>query len=1685
MGRLLIFCLLFLLLLGCNQESENSKQREPNRVLTEIEREEKVDPHPILENTSPRAESNWRPIYRFVRVYEYSGKTYQEHFYTDYYQEGSNAGFTYEKVQCYLSDVQIEGGLLVYRLRKDGNPRLRLYTTSSNERASAKNAGYVDDGTLGYIYSLPREGATKVYRLYKSSIGDRFYTTDSMEAQNAISSGYVEESATHGLGYALSSPPASALPDLVVTNVDAPASASGGQTIQVNVTVKNQGQGDVIAQNSVLLRVVLSADPDIKVNDTPQSDVSLDKSLLTAGNSTTRNVSLTIPANYSGCYYVGAYIDAASQHQETQEGNNSNYDAQTMSIGLPPGLVAPANNAQITTEEITFQWNSIPGAQKYEIWIDDDSTFQSPELKMQVDTTNYTLGVWLSNDTYYWKVKGITQNGGSTAFSNQYRFQYNRPSHATPIWVPCYRLYSSACSDHFYTTNPTEKNNAINSGYTLERIEFYLSFRPFESGTPLFRLHKTSDTTHYYTTSKTQRNLYIQQHGFQYEGISGFAYDSVRFKRASGGVELHHAYHFSRTDNFYTISKAEKDRAVSQLGFSDQGVTTYVSPDGKANPFSMYLPVAYLGSGVDSSFGFFQYSNQDISLPGRGLSFVFVRTYLSDNASCEGSLGFGWKHSFEARIVEGSSTAIVQWGDGNSDYYNVNGSTYTRFSEEITLYDTLVKNGDYYTVTKKDQIQYQFQLVSQETSGEQIFKEARLHKIIDRNGNQIYCNYSNGRLDYIQDSSGRRLQFVYNGNGKLNSITDPLNRQYRYEYDTEGNLTKTYDFRNYSTSYQYGSAETKHHLMKITFPKGNYLQNTYDISNGGRVTQQIDSRINPATATTFNYTTPNQVKATDPWSRMSTYGQNENHCLSSFQAANSPNANVFYNDSNNPGLPTRITDRMNRSTDFTYDIRGNNLSVINPLGQRTEYTYNDKNDVLTMKNALNHETKYYYNAQGNLSSIVDALGRSTTFLYNEYGQVSRVTDPMGRSVRLEYDAYGNLNKVQDDRNGTVGYSYDLAGRLITKTDQEGYTTRYEYDNNDNLTKTTDAKENIVYYTYDENNNLTQVNFNNHITRFTYDSQDRLENVIDPLNKEKRYEYHPNGRISKITTENGNFIEYYYDTRNRLDILNYSNSTQVRYTYNDNDKITKMVDSLGTSTYDYDELSRLKSYTNPYGKTVAYTYDEAGRRKSLVYPGNKTLTYSYYNDDSLCTISDWLNKTAEYKYDQAGNLTDVLLPNGATTKYQYNNANQLTSIQHQKHDQSILARFDSTLDLRNFPVSVTKQVPVAESLHNIDRSFTYNAAEQLVSAGTATFTYDNCGNLKTRTASRGENTSSRATATYSYDIENRLTQIQGTSTTVLYEYDGMGNRLSKTQNGVTTRYVLDIAGSMSQVLCETDANNNICYYYIYGAGLLSRISANNVQHCYHGDRIGSVVAMTDKDQNITHKYAYAPYGEVLAKEETDTNPFRYVGQHGVMDEQNGLFFMRARYYDPEMGRFINKDPIGMKGGLNLYAYPQNPIVYLDASGLLHNKDAAPHFSSQTYISQGIGLGAGVNVSGYIDNADKNKAVTLQVDVVIGNFSIGLDDQGYYTEIALGPSKTFGLSPLKVSGFAGISLNSRGEVSLSANADCFGMGQQISVTAGINWVGGKVKQAYYIGKGIYYIGKRMKYMAGKGINYIVVR
>ncbi|MGO9020297.1 MAG: RHS repeat domain-containing protein [Syntrophobacteraceae bacterium] len=296
---------------------------------------------------------------------------------------------------------------------------------------------------------------------------------------------------------------------------------------------------------------------------------------------------------------------------------------------------------------------------------------------------------------------------------------------------------------------------------------------------------------------------------------------------------------------------------------------------------------------------------------------------------------------------------------------------------------------------------------------------------------------------------------------------------------------------------------------------------------------------------------------------------------------------------------------------------------------------------------------------------------------------------------------------------------------------------------------------------------------------------------------------------------------------------------------------------------------------------------------------------------MITVTDWLGEQATYAYDQDGRLSSFTQFNGIVTAYSYDAASRLTSMG------SAAASYQFTLDGDGNRINSIENQPLSATATNgVSAVYTYNTQkDRLLSAGPLSYAYDNEGQL----------VSSGGTC-LTFDYNHRLVEIGGDTQ---FSYDGRGNRISATRSEVTTTYIYDPSGNL---IADADSNG-VTHKYIYGKGLLA-MATSSARYCYHFNGTGSTVAVTDMNQNIVNSYAYDPFGQILGQQETVPQPFKYVGQYGVMAEPNGLYYMRARYYDPNVGRFISEDPLGFGGGdVNLYAYVKNnPVNRADPFGL---------------------------------------------------------------------------------------------------------------------------------------------------------
>jgi RHS repeat-associated protein len=339
--------------------------------------------------------------------------------------------------------------------------------------------------------------------------------------------------------------------------------------------------------------------------------------------------------------------------------------------------------------------------------------------------------------------------------------------------------------------------------------------------------------------------------------------------------------------------------------------------------------------------------------------------------------------------------------------------------------------------------------------------------------------------------------------------------------------------------------------------------------------------------------------------------------------------------------------------------------------------------------------------------------------------------------------------------------------------------------------------------------------------------------------------------------------------------------------------------------------------------LPHQHDANGNLTNLVYPGGRNVYYTFDSLNRLTNVTDWAGRKTSLTYDLDSHLTSLTRPNGTYRTMSYDAAGQLTNIWEQMANSLPIAWF--RLNWTNSgnlawefaaPLPHTNTPPL--------RTMTYDADNQLSTVNGLNVTNDLDGNL-----TWGPLTNSTFAA-YGYNARNQLTNAAG----LAYGYDPAGNRVGFTSGTNSTELVVNPNAKLPQVLMRI--KNGVTNYYVYGAGLLYQVTetatATNTL-TYHYDYRGSTVALTADNGTVTDRIEYSLYGSMTYRVGTDDTPFLYNGRYGVMTDPNGLLYMRARYYNPYLCRFISADPSGFSGGLNFFTYANgNPVSYLDPFGL---------------------------------------------------------------------------------------------------------------------------------------------------------
>ncbi|MFC2130958.1 RHS repeat-associated core domain-containing protein [Bacteroidota bacterium] len=1302
-------------------------------------------------------------------------------------------------------------------------------------------------------------------------------------------------------------------------------------------------------------------------------------------------------------YDYGEYtISVRAQDENGLWGIPQYAEFENIDSVFPIELISPIDLDTVSTQEIEFKWTNT-GAVKYELLVDNNSGFGSPEIsKYNIDTLrNYTGqsiqfgGNWLEQNIYYWKIYAH-YNDGTLLETSTATFTYLPEKQNNPDWVPIYRAYNPSAIDHFYCTNDNHLQTAIDGNYNFEKVEGYLSILPFETNNikSIFRFYLSNDGCHYYTASPSKRDSIIIADTLNiYEGISGYTY-AEDGDIPIGLTKMHYLFlentqDHEKRDHFYTTSDVEKENAILR-GYQDKGVLAYVSANGhtEIDYYSGYLKL--IGNGINSQNGNYSYSNTSFFIPGGSFSLDFshqYQSYLTQLFRTQMPLGAGWSHTYNSYLFKTDSLIYVFWANGNIHIYNRNESGY----KTTGVYDDLSEISDTtIEITNKEQIKYTFESLMQDA--QTLF----LTSMKDNNDNVLTLNYDIDeaiQLSNVESPEGRKLEFSYFQDSTkrhlIMEIVDPIDRKIQFEYDSNGNLSKFINANADTTNYKYDEANPYDHLLtEILMPEGNIIKNEYSEK---KIYSQTFGSVSDTNMITMGYNSNTYSYIVDEASN-----EYEYYYLGGIGNVNkiitpSKEMEFKWDDDNNPTLPTEVIDGMGYKTQFTYDEKGNTLSFVKPHGYGWKYSFNSLNKITEYSNPKNITTYFDYDTKGNLTEIETQRG-TTTISYSSNGTIRSVVDPLDRLTSFSYNSYGNPVAVINNVADTLKYEYDGASRITKKIDAQGNITQLTYDENDNVTSVTDANNNEVKYEFDKNDKLISVeDANGNKTSFKYNAEEKLTEIINPKQEKKIIFYDPISRPITKTQPNGTEIDFQYESLGiedigNVDIVKPPIGSERYFIYSKNNDILGTSDTLNLISFvEYDSLNRITSYFDKDENEVSYTYDLNGNILSITYPGDKTVTYEYYDDDLLQSVKDWNNNETSYYYLDDGSLDSALNANGSTIKYLYDSTGRMLGLINRKSDETKINSCIYSLDKAGNYISVEKSEPFSslnKDYNNILSSF--DSANRIDSAGSLELNFNTNGNMT-------EKNNSGTISRYSYDIDNQLVQyIAGD--TINYSYDYFGNRLSNNNGDNEKKYILDINNPMSNVLMETDSTGQVICYYIYGNGLVSRIMADGKTSYYHYDTRGNVIAMTDSSESLTHKYSYDEFGRISQINEADYNPFRFVGKFGVMFENDDLYFMRARYYDPEIRKFIQEDPVW---NVNLYTYANNnPLLNIDPTGkFAFLAVAGAVLSAKTIISIAQGVGEGYYLNKELQYYEDLEERNLEALKILEDKGISFDTPSY--------------------------------------------------------------------------------------------
>ena len=596
--------------------------------------------------------------------------------------------------------------------------------------------------------------------------------------------------------------------------------------------------------------------------------------------------------------------------------------------------------------------------------------------------------------------------------------------------------------------------------------------------------------------------------------------------------------------------------------------------------------------------------------------------------------------------------------------------------------------------------------------------------------------------------------------------------------------------------------------------------------------------------------------------------------------------------------------------ELSYNLRNQPVIQKDTFGNRTELSYELDGKIKDVRRSGNHQRilqQYEYNARGQITGVVDGNQNPISYDVDSWGRITGIGFVDGVKEGYEYTPAGQVSRTIDGNGNAVQYRYNSLGKISERIDQLGFTETFRYDEEGNLSLHIDRDGRQLQRACNV--------FGQPVYEKASDAEGKHTNI-------STWHYDSLGRVTRAVCD-GKSYEYIYDAYGNLKEKRSNGKRLVSYTHDRAGQITEIMDPAGVSPrYEYDILGRRSRIYNNDGLEVRYGYDALNRIRHIRYGNGVETAYTYDGDGNIRTLETKAGENVllsfAYQYDGNGNRTaktgmqaalgGITAGNNALDiSYNYDVRGQL--LEERRNGASVCYAYDKAGN-RIRKTDVQGEI-----------RYLYNAKNQLIAeespADRKQFSYDRQGGII-------EEKNAAGIRLFSYNSRHQQTRVE-TETGSVQEnrYDAEGLRFELLENGRRTSFVYHDG----ELLQEEGREEQKTSYHL-GAGMEAFRRGQELSY-YHRDEQLSTVFVTDGHRNVQNSYQYDAFGMSLGTTEKLNNRIRYTGQQ--YDELTEQYYLRARYYNPVAGRFMQED-VYQGDGLNLYAYcGNNPVVYDDPSG----------------------------------------------------------------------------------------------------------------------------------------------------------